>query len=54
MLPTCRWTCAGSGGGTTIGSTVTSGTASSILFVDGSGNLGQDNANLYWDDTNNT
>ncbi|MBT7973146.1 MAG: hypothetical protein HN687_03215, partial [Candidatus Marinimicrobia bacterium] len=46
-------TCAGSGGGTTIGSTVTSGTAGSILFVDGSGNLGQDNTNFYFDDTNN-
>ena len=46
-------TCAGSGGGTTIGSSVTSGTAGSVLFVDGSGNLGQDNSNFYWDDTNN-
>lgn len=40
----------GGGGGMAIGSPVTSGTDSSILFVDG-GNLAQDNANFNWDDT---
>lgn len=35
-----------------IGSAVTSGTTGSILFVQG-GNLAQDNATLFWDDTNN-
>src|SRR3990167_6215651 len=43
----------GGGGGGTIGEVVVSGTAVSVLFVDGSGNLGQDNANFYWDDTAN-
>lgn len=41
-----------SGGGMAIGSAVTSGTAGSVLFVDGSGNLGQDNSNFFWDGTN--
>ncbi len=36
-----------------IGSTVTSGTAGSILFVNSGPILAQDNANLFWDDTNN-
>jgi len=40
-------------GSTEIGGEVTSGTAGSILFVDVSGNLGQDNTNFYWNDTNN-
>ncbi|MEK7537082.1 MAG: hypothetical protein AAB584_01415, partial [Patescibacteria group bacterium] len=35
-----------------IGAEVTSGTAGSVLFVDASGNLGQNNANFYWDVTN--
>lgn len=39
--------------GIAIGDPVTSGTSGSILFVDGSGNLGQDNANLFWNDTTN-
>src|SRR3989344_3099849 len=38
--------------GMTIGSPVTDGTAGSVLFVDGSGNLGQNNSNFYWDNTN--
>jgi len=42
----------GGGGGMVIGNTVTSGTAKSVLFVDGSGNLGQDNTNFNWDTTN--
>ncbi len=41
----------GSGGGMAIGSAVTSGTATRVLFVDGSGNLGQD-AGFLW--TNST
>jgi hypothetical protein len=40
------------GGGISIGDAVGSGTAGSVLFVDASTNLGQDNANLYWDNTN--
>lgn len=36
-----------------IGDPVLGGTAGSVLFLDGSANLAQDNANLYWDDTNN-
>lgn len=34
-----------------IGSTVTSGTTGSVLFIDGSGNLGQNNAKFFWDNT---
>src|SRR3989344_5736691 len=51
-----RGTCVGAStvvGTMTIGNALTDGTAGSILFVDGSGNLGQDNANFFWDDTNN-
>lgn len=39
------------GSGVGIGDTVTSGTSGSILFVDGSGNLAQDNANFFFDNT---
>lgn len=42
-----------SGGSFAIGSTVTSGTTGSVLFVGASSVLAQDNANLFWDDTNN-
>ena len=38
--------------GVSIGDPVGSGTFSSVLFVDSSGNLAQDNSNLFWDDTN--
>ncbi len=41
----------GAGGGMSIGGAVTSGTAGSVLFIDGSGNLGQDNSNFFWDAT---
>ena len=41
------------GGGISIGDSVGSGTAGSILFVDSSTNLAQDNGNFYWDTTNN-
>jgi len=42
----------GSLGGVSIGDAIGSGTAGSVLFVDASGNLAQDNANLFWDDSN--
>ena len=35
-----------------IGSSVTSGTTGSILFVDSSANLAQSNSNLFWDNAN--
>lgn len=35
-----------------IGGAVASGTAGSVLFVDASGNVGQDNDKLFWDITN--
>lgn len=37
-----------------IGGTVTSGTTGSVLFVGAGPVLAQDNANFFWDDTNNT
>lgn len=40
-------------GGGAIGSAVTSGTAGSVLFVGSGSVLAQDNANFFWDDTNN-
>jgi hypothetical protein len=42
----------GGGGGMAIGGAVTGGTANSILFVDGSGDLAQNNSAFYWDDSN--
>lgn len=36
-----------------IGDTIGGGTSGSVLFIDASGNLGQDNTNLFWDDTLN-
>jgi hypothetical protein len=45
--------CATGGSGGTIGGAVTGGTPGSVLLVDDSGNLGQDNANLFFDDINN-
>jgi len=41
------------GGGMAIGGAITSATAGSVLFAGASGVLQQDNANLFWDDTNN-
>ena len=41
------------GGSVDIGDNLASGTAGSALFLDGSGNLAQDNANFFWDDSNN-
>ena len=43
----------GGGGGASIGGAVTSGTTGSILFINPTATLAQDNANLFWDDTNN-
>ena len=43
----------GGGGGISIGDAVGSGTSGSILFVDASTNLAQDNSNLFFDDSNN-
>ena len=43
-----------SGGGMAIGNTVTSGTSKSVLYVDSTGKLAQDNAKLTWDDSANT
>lgn len=47
-------TCISGGAGTTpsIGGTLTSATAGSVLFA-GSGTFAQDNANIFYDDTNN-
>lgn len=42
-----------SGGGGAIGSAVTGGTEGSVLFVGAGGVLAQDNANFFWDDSNN-
>lgn len=39
-------------GGISIGDAVTGGTAGSVLFVNSSGNLDQNNAKFFWDDTN--
>src|SRR6266403_708115 len=41
----------GGGAGMAIGSPVTGGTPGSVLFIDGSADLGQDNAKFFWDDT---
>jgi hypothetical protein len=43
----------GGGGSMAIGGAITSATAGSVLFAGASGVLAQDNANLFWDDTNN-
>jgi hypothetical protein len=45
-----KWAAAGAGS-MAIGGAVGSGTAKSVLFVDGSGNLGQDNAGFSYDST---
>ena len=43
----------GGGGSMAIGGAITSATAGSVLFAGASGVLQQDNANFFWDDTNN-
>jgi hypothetical protein len=39
------------GSGMSIGGLVTGGTPGSVLFVDAAGNLGQNNASFFWDNT---
>jgi hypothetical protein len=46
-------TWAAAGGSMAIGGSITSATAGSVLFAGTSGVLQQDNANFFWDDTNN-
>jgi hypothetical protein len=41
------------GGNMAIGAAITSATAGSVLFAGAAGILAQDNASLFWDDTNN-
>lgn len=41
------------GANVAIGSTITSATAGSVFFAGTAGVLAQDNANFFWDDTNN-
>jgi len=41
------------GGSMAIGGSITSATAGSVLFAGAAGVLAQDNANFFWDDTNN-
>jgi len=43
----------GGGTGMAIGNAITSATAGSVLFAGAAGILQQDNANFFWDDTNN-
>lgn len=43
----------GSGSGMAISGAVTGGESGSVLFVNNTGGLGQDNANFNWDDANN-
>jgi hypothetical protein len=43
----------GGGGGMSIGGSITGATAGSVLFAGVAGVLQQDNANFFWDDTNN-
>lgn len=48
------WVLAGSVGGVVaIGGTITGGTAGSVLFVNPSGVIAQDNTNFFWDDAGN-
>lgn len=41
------------GGSSSIGGTVTDGTAGSVLFIGSGPVMSQDNTNFFWDDTNN-
>jgi hypothetical protein len=47
------WATVSGGGGMSIGGSITSATAGSVLFAGTSGVLQQDNTNFFWDDTNN-
>lgn len=40
-------------GGISVGGTITSGTAGSVLFIDPTNTIAQDNSQLYWDNSNN-
>lgn len=42
-----------SGASTAIGNTVTNGTSGSVLFINPTATLAQNNANFFWDNTNN-
>jgi hypothetical protein len=44
----------GTGGSPAIGGPITGGTAGSVLFVNPSGTIAQDNANLFYDSTNHS
>lgn len=46
------WAAVSGGGSMAIGGAIGSSTAGSVLYVDGSNNLAQDNANFFWDATN--
>jgi hypothetical protein len=48
------WAAQTGSGGTSIGAAVGSGTSGSVLYVDGSGNLAQLNASLFFNATNKT
>lgn len=47
------WATPSGSGGMAIGGSITSATAGSVLFAGTAGVLAQDNANFFWDDTNN-
>lgn len=53
VVGTTALTWAQFGAGMAIGSAVSGGTTGSVLFVGSGPVLGQDNANFFWDDTNN-
>lgn len=46
------WATPAAGGGMAIGDAVTGGTSGSVLFVDASGDLAQDNTGFFWDAVN--
>jgi hypothetical protein len=46
-----KWAAGGAGGGMAIGGAIGSATAGSVLYVDGSSQLAQNNANFSWDNT---
>ncbi len=53
VLSTTGAPCGAGGGGMSIGGSITSATTGSVLFAGAAGVLQQDNANFFWDDTNN-
>jgi hypothetical protein len=52
-LPAHTHSGAGQGGSLVVGTTDTNATAGSVFFAGAAGVIQQDNANLFWDDTNN-